>query len=308
MKALALLVGAVFLLPIQPCASQTADFERDRLPIAQLQGPWRFHAGDSPGWAARDFDDSQWPLLSPDRGWSTQGYEGYTGFGWYRLQVDLPPRHDSLALYIPYISNSYEVYANGALIGAVGTMPWNAKVVMAPRRVYAIQDSVLTPGQPLQLAIRVWHWGHFDLAKSGGLLVAPSIGHAPAIQRLRELEVHDGYLAQTDTALNFVFNLLTAVAALGLFVLRRKEREYLWFGCAQILWGGLGLTYLWINSAGMDYRLAGYLLGFTQAGAEMLNLEFFVALMRQSKRAIYWIAAVAALAPLCWLCWSRWGS
>jgi len=297
MKTLALILASVFLLSVHPSAGQSANLDRDRIPLVQLNGPWRFHTGDSPGWAASGFDDSKWSLLSPEMGWSSQGYAGYTGFGWYRLRVDLPAQHEPLAVYIPFVSNSYEVYANGVLIGRAGKMPPERKVAMAPRMVFAIPDSVTASGQPLELAIRVWHWSHFDFAKSGGMLVAPVIGHARAIQRLRELDTHETFWMQTDTELNLACNLLTALAALGLFVLRRKEREYLWFGFAQMLWGGLALTYLLISFAGMDYMIAGILLACAQAGAQMLNLEFFVTLMRQPKRVIYWTAAVAALAP-----------
>ena len=74
--------------------AQTFDLDAGRAPIVSLDGPWRFHPGDSPSqalpsdgqptqllWASPAFDDSAWPLLEGGRSWSTQGYRGMSGFG-----------------------------------------------------------------------------------------------------------------------------------------------------------------------------------------------------------------------------------
>jgi hypothetical protein len=61
-----------------------------------LDGPWRFHTGDDPRWAAADIDDSGWQTMDmtappgqhdgdvglPDYvgGWSAHGYPGYHGY------------------------------------------------------------------------------------------------------------------------------------------------------------------------------------------------------------------------------------
>src|SRR5579884_2951830 len=63
--------------------SQDFDLQRDGMPLAELKGQFRFHAGDDARWADPAFDDSSWPLLRSDRGWSSQGYPGMSGFGWY---------------------------------------------------------------------------------------------------------------------------------------------------------------------------------------------------------------------------------
>ena len=39
---------------------QTIDFNQKRVPMADLVGPWRFHAGDDPAWASPGYDDSHW--------------------------------------------------------------------------------------------------------------------------------------------------------------------------------------------------------------------------------------------------------
>jgi hypothetical protein len=70
-----------------------------------LDGPWKFQTGDDMAWAQPDYDDSSWntmdltvPARSHDPyggsggwipGWTSRGYKGYTGYAWYRLQVNI---------------------------------------------------------------------------------------------------------------------------------------------------------------------------------------------------------------------------
>ena len=79
------------MIAVCPSAfGQEVDLARDRIPVTNLAGPWRFHTGDDPAWASPAFDDSRWGLLRADIGWSEQGYKGYSGVAWYRLEIDVP--------------------------------------------------------------------------------------------------------------------------------------------------------------------------------------------------------------------------
>lgn len=70
--------------------AQTFDLSHPNEPVMSIDGLWRFHPGDNPAWADPNFDDSQWPLLRSDRDWELQGYNGLSGFGWYRFAVVIP--------------------------------------------------------------------------------------------------------------------------------------------------------------------------------------------------------------------------
>src|ERR1035438_8120636 len=99
LRAFAFLLG---LLSLAVCArGQAVDLDKDRVPVTELSGPWRFHVGDDPAWAIPGFDDSGWSLVTADEPWTEQGYKGYSGTAWYRLSVLLPARHGSMALYLP---------------------------------------------------------------------------------------------------------------------------------------------------------------------------------------------------------------
>ena len=107
---------------------QKADLRNDRVAMTVLSGPWRFNAGDDPAWANPGFNDSTWSLLSADKGWAKQGYAGYDGVAWYRLEISLPPQPGPLAIYIPAVWVSCQVFANGQLIGQHGGLPPNPQL------------------------------------------------------------------------------------------------------------------------------------------------------------------------------------
>src|SRR5271154_2506537 len=84
---------------------QTVDFNQQRVPMTDLNGPWRFNAGDDPQWASSAFDDSHWSLLMATKQWGVQGYHGYYGVGWYRLRVIVPEHSGPLAIYLPDVQD-----------------------------------------------------------------------------------------------------------------------------------------------------------------------------------------------------------
>ena len=129
--AVLMLCTPAALLSAQPqkalqASPATFSMERDREPVVPLDGLWRFHPGDDPdgklGWAKPDFDDSNWALITSAVGWSDQGYKNMGGMAWYRARV-LVEDDSPLSLYIPYCYTSYEVYADGKLLGGLGGMP-----------------------------------------------------------------------------------------------------------------------------------------------------------------------------------------
>jgi hypothetical protein len=172
--------------------SQTFNLENDRVQMAELHGMWRFHTGDDPdgklGWTTPAFDDSSWTLLRSDQPWSKQGYTDYGGMAWYRFKVILPAKHPPLALYIPEIDTSYQVFAGGRLIGHMGGLPPHERALnhrpagamvryLSLGQVIPIPDDAVVSGSSLPIAIRVWRWPYWIL-DLGGPLAAIRIGNA----------------------------------------------------------------------------------------------------------------------------------
>lgn len=147
-----------------------------------LDGPWQFHLGDDPAWAAPAFDDSGWERLTADRPWGEQGHARYTGFAWYRRSIALnaaPGVPPQFSLLLPGVDDVYEIYWNGTLIGR------NGKLQPRPVWYYSqpAQTFSLGHGQNGVLAVRVWKAPLLsdDSGKAGGFEVAPIVGSPEAI-------------------------------------------------------------------------------------------------------------------------------
>ena len=197
-----------------------------------LSGNWRFQWGDNPRWAQPDFDDSGWRVISTKKSWSEQGMERRPGFFWYRARVKLPEHHGPLSLLSAGSPVSYEIYANGLLVGKLGSFPPHPKNYPGINRTFPIPDSA-TRGESTVLAIRFWLW---PLLVSGagdvyGGIVGPR-GLVLGTPRAIESE-HDNwrsgvfYLWLPRYTVGFL-SLIIGLALLILYRFQPQNTEYLW--------------------------------------------------------------------------------
>jgi hypothetical protein len=281
-----------------PVLAQTVNLENNRIAVTELAGPWRFHPGDDPASANPGFDDSAWPLIKAGVSWDQQGYAGYGGVAWYRLAIALPAHPGHLAFYLRNVSDSYQVFANGRLIGQVGGMPPQPQRVIAVNMLFQIPDNVLIANEPLFLAIRVWH-KPTSVNPTGGI-TATAIGSTQALAGWRELQFGATFHRQVSNLIDVYLDLLTALAGFGLYWLRRKEREYLWWGISQLLWAAFIVNLFMSNfrpTVFLDYGIAWGVL-FTLAS--LFQLKFYVVFLRQRygwlfRGAIFFLLAAQSL-------------
>jgi hypothetical protein len=215
-----------------------------------LNGPWRFSVGDSPLdpktgkplWAEPSFDDSMWETvdLTPPEGsyeplggtagyvpgWTARGHQGYWGYAWYRLRVDLvtsdaAAQTEKLSLEGPQdFDDVFQVYSNGSLLG--GFRNFSGK---APATYYST-PTLFPLTQPVRSP------AGFD---AGGLHNPPVLGESGAVgadYQLRWLELVREY--STDAALGLLFAVM-AVGAFSLVLFDRTDRVYLWIGGVFLL-------------------------------------------------------------------------
>ncbi len=308
-------VLSILVLAILSLAdAQTFSFQSDRMPVVELNGKFRFHTGDNPAWAQPGFNDSVWKLLRSDEPWSVQGYKDYSGMAWYRFQVILPAQHPPLALYIPELLTSYQVYANGRLIGQFGGMPPRAKADFPRAQGLPIPNGLLISGQPLTLAIRVWHWPYWAMSLGGGPQQgdAIQIGASTALHAPLELRSLEKFRDAAAQGVLVLIEVLAGLAGIALFLLGPGEREYLWFGAFELLTA--------FNSAFVAWQLPVRLMSnFALQGcatllAQLCLLAFLFILLRQRRGWLYWIALgsvmITALAWLLgnlqWISFSSW--
>jgi hypothetical protein len=246
-------LAALTVLALACAASlhaQSFDLDRDREPLVSLDGPWRFHPGDSPSapasatspgetptflWAQPNFDDSAWPLLMSDHSWSVQGYKGMSGYGWYRFQVNIPRGSQPISLMLAPMLTSYQVYVDGKLVGRSGQFPPtlipNTRI---NHEVYPLTESATSAARTVHVAIRVWHAPIWAGYMGGGPYRDGHIGgNLAGAQSFVAMERSREQLARNSRFVDYyaysVAAGLVGLAILCLFFIRHAEREYLWF-------------------------------------------------------------------------------
>jgi hypothetical protein len=190
---------------------------------APLDGPWQFHLGDDPAWAAPGYDDSHWEQLTADKTWGAQGHPSYTGFAWYRRTIRITPApgaDPNVALLIPTIDDAYELYWNGVKVGQLGKLPpYPLLYEGIPNQTFG-----LGPIRSGVLAVRVWK---FALASNdpdtlGGFERMPLIGSPTAIAAERG---NRDYKWLQSRQFSFGLTSLYALVALLSFVAWLRDRN-----------------------------------------------------------------------------------
>jgi sigma-B regulation protein RsbU (phosphoserine phosphatase) len=283
-----------------PAHAQDFDLNAGRQPVASLDGLWRFNTGDDPQWSNPNFDDSKWPLLRSDESWAVQGYRGYSGSAWYRFRVTVPASTDDLSIYLPEISTNYEVYADGLRVGGIGKMPPDPTPYSNySSRIYALQIAGGSARQ-IEIAIRVWHWpGWAEYEGGGPAYGGATIGDSADIHRMYADYRAARCWSFSSTIILSLLQALAAIAVFLLFLLRRSEREYLWFSlflafsAAQgwaILSEGLQVSPILLINGLM------YTLGFPCAG--LAQLAFYRQLLKARRSPLYLASLVCLFAAL----------
>ena len=87
--------------------------------VVDLGPLWLFQEGDDPAFAAKDFDDSKWPVITTNKSMASQGYRDLNQI-WYRVHMHVRPDSGPLVLGITAFGGSYEIFVNGVRIGGQG--------------------------------------------------------------------------------------------------------------------------------------------------------------------------------------------
>jgi hypothetical protein len=248
--------------------------------VVDLDGPWRFHAGDDPRFADPAFDDSSWPSIRPNQPFRTIGSPDITGgYFWARIHLRVPAAGRlGIAVY-PALTIQYELFANGSPIASTPGMATRKPRADSPFSV------ALPPSGDIVLAIRFYCGGFYP--KLDFLpFTQVSIGSLGALQPSIELQrlraVNNGSLA--EYACVFI-NLLIAITAFILYRSQRDHDEYLWLGIASLLLFLFFLLDIALISGWLAYtrgmQLAEWYAGWLSNAA---YIEFFVRFTRIRRR------------------------
>ena len=306
MKFLEALLALVFVVGASGSPAQTFDFKNGHPQTMSLEGQWRFHPGDDPdgklGWADPAFDDSQWTLLRSSLRWSNQGYKGYSGFAWYRFTIIVGPENgrsanEHIGILIPRILTSYEVFANGKLVGRFGGIPPHGRYVLGVDQIFPIPTDSSTGGHPIVIAIRVWtmDW----LARFGGGPVgAPTIGEMDALRSLKTQNDWGRFWSLTSGNVLMLMNLVAAFAGFFLFWMRPADREYLWFGLYELLTGVQHLCTDWAMFYPSDWKTVWPLDDVLASASWLFFLVFVFRILDGRRNWLFWAAVGTEVATL----------
>jgi Stage II sporulation protein E (SpoIIE) len=279
----------------------TFHFEQDQEPIASLDGQWRFHPGDDALWSSQGFDDSKWTLIETGKSWDKQGYPAMNGFAWYRAKLEIPEGVNDLSLLVPYVLTSYQVFANGKLLGGVGAMPPQKRPVGQFREyaVYRLPDPA-PQSQSIVLAFRVWHSPLWEDLIGGGIYQGVRVGDTPLIEQRRESHRIESLWSNGALFSLVLIEFLAACASFGFYLIHRNEREYLWFTIAELLNSFMSMATANRPLLLIDVRLHDLILNVLSAASVFALLCFFRILLGGKRNWLFtaMLATTAANALL----------
>ncbi len=297
MNKLPLLLLGILLGACGVLRAQSFDLTTGRVPLASLDGLWRFHTGDSPDWADPNFDDSKWPLLRSDRTWDSQGYKGYSGLAWYRFQVTVPDGLNDVSLYLPHINTAYEAYADGKLIGTYGKMPPNSGPYVGGGsfQVYSLPDRKHGK-EMIQVALRVWQWPGWVKYNPGGPERGGGlVGETKEIENRNDRDRDHSLRSGSDYEILGLLEALAGLGALTLFALRRKEPEYLWFSAMTLFTAAAYWIFVSLIAQTWNVELFDFIYGAVYACGSLASIGFYQQLL-QPRRTWLLTLALASVA------------
>lgn len=203
----------------------TDQLDLNAQPLLALDGEWEFY------WnlllEPKDFEretilesrnyvkvPSEWGALKSDK----QKFSN-EGFGTYRLQIkqNEPKGDRTLALYMPSVATSYQVWIDGVWRGGNGVTGKNASEMVAKNYPKVIVFS--SDKSNIEIVIQVSNF----VQRKGGLWQSIKFGTAEEILFQREKNIAvEMFIAGSLFIMGFYH--------FGLYLLRRKEKSTLFFG------------------------------------------------------------------------------
>jgi phosphoserine phosphatase RsbU/P len=202
--------------------------------MVQLDDGWHFRPGDSSAWAQPEFDDSGWQVVSLTGAKPLAA----AGMRWYRIHLRLPAGRPPMGMLLKIGKNASQVFING--------IPANRCCIRSTfRYYYPGEQFVPLPNgiSDLVIAVRCGEARYEYNVIRGDAFAAAAIGPQPVMRQAAEVANSRVLLGQiTSFAIDLAI-CLGGLATLGLFLVQRERREYLWLsayllalGLSDLLW------------------------------------------------------------------------
>ena len=237
----------------------------------EISGPWQFHTSDDMAWAKPSYDDSGWEQIRGDDTWGAQTHPGHTGFAWYRKHIDITGADKSLAVMIPAVDDTYELYWNGEKIGAYGKLPPHASWwAFGHSAVYSLPVDASGNARGV-LAIRVWKapLASTDTAKLGGLNAVPEVGDKAVLSMRAMAPRYERERRQLPGILMAAAIFVAGLIALLLYLRDRTQRLYLWLAIYLLADGLTGFRRLDAIAYGLHFVWEQLYIQFINASQDI---------------------------------------
>jgi hypothetical protein len=264
-----------------------------------INGEWQFRLGDDPNWAAPAYDDTQWEHITADKTWGAQTHPSYTGFGWYRRHLGIPPSlpNPKLAILMPPVEDAYELFWNGVQIGHQGNPPPHAIWYLEQPQSFAlpVAEKGVTDGV---LAIRVWtaELVSYSPDTTGGLTSPPFLGSPVSIDRL--VAAQDFAVIRKSfyrRIINIIFAIIGFLALLT-WARNRDNRLFLWFGLWSLARGTTFLTRLPSISHWVPYPVlhCALQIGYSIVDCTLMLILLYLFQLQENSRLRRWTTIAIA--------------
>ncbi len=269
--------------------------------VMELDGPWRFQAGDDPRWADPSFDDSAWPTLVLSRPITEQGFDPYTGWGWYRLRLqpqqfaplqNLPGKPQLDLLVTGDGIGQFDVFINGILSGRTKGMSDQPDMYQSPPLI-AHMTSPAADGT-IVLAIRTWAGPRTTIGR--GLLDKVELGAQNDIaERLaaatdRRWDEH----LMAGIGVSFLF-LCVSVLGFTLYMAQRSHAEYLWLALLCLSVAAMGASETLFGLALLPFSIFSVLSLWTGRIFMAVTLEFVLRFTASVYRRLVRVVQISVL-------------
>ena len=145
------------------------------------------------------------------------------------------------------------------------------------------------------IAIRVWHLPNWAMYLPGGFDGAPRIGDADLIEDWHAREAKNIFWSLTAQNYQTLLAALAGIAGIVLYLLRRKEHEYLWFGAYQLVDGATGLVRVYRHFHDTLLFFYDALIQVLSIASLLCFLAFLFLVLRSRRSKWYWVAVASVV-------------
>jgi phosphoserine phosphatase RsbU/P len=202
--------------------------------MVRIDDGWRFRPGDDAAWAQPEYDDSGWRVVSL----TSAKPLAPAGLRWYRIHLRLPAGRPPMGLLLKIGKNASQVFING--------VPANRYGIRSTFRYYYPHEQFVPLPDGVTdfvIAVRCSEARYEYTNISADAFTSAALGLQPVMRQAADVAASRLLLVLVTSFAIDLAICLGGLATLGLFLVQRQRREYLWLsayllalGLSDLLW------------------------------------------------------------------------